>query len=152
MEFRPLIDNLIAAMIYCPVTAQKVIHVMLAQHKGMLVAVADENVNETNGNIYNSERSNALTITMSDRLTTNTSNHNVKHKCYATVCRLLQAKRIMHHFIFCARGRNMCSGCSSEIARQKQLEREMHAIAVDNDILAPLLQYRTKLNTPRSCI
>ena len=89
---------------------------------------------------------------MSDRLTTNTSNHNVKHKCYATVCHLLQAKRIMHHFIFWARGRNMCSGCSSEIARQKQLEREMHAIAVDNDILAPLLQYRRKLNTPRSCI
>jgi hypothetical protein len=63
-------------------------------------------------------------------------------------CHLLQAKGIIHHFVFCAKGRNTCSGCSQELARHQktlQLEKELQANAVDNDILAPLLQYRTKL-------
>jgi hypothetical protein len=50
--------------------------------------------------------------------------------------------------VFCAKGRNTCSGCSQELARHQktlQLEKELQANAVDNDILAPLLQYRTKL-------
>jgi hypothetical protein len=55
-----------------------------------------------------------------------------------------KAKGIIRHFMICTKGRNTCSGCSQELARHRktiQLEKELQAIAVDNDKLAPLLQY-----------
>ncbi len=76
------------------------------------------------------------------------TNDESNHRCYASVCRLLQAKGIIRHSMICTKGRITCSGCNRELIRHRkaiQLEKEIQAIAVDNDKLAPLLQYRTKL-------
>jgi hypothetical protein len=42
----------------------------------------------------------------------------------------------------------MCSGCSSELTRhRKMMQLESEVLAVDNEYLAPILQYRTQLIT-----
>ncbi len=42
-EFKSLINSLIAAVVYKPITIQKVIQILLVQHKDMLAATVDEN-------------------------------------------------------------------------------------------------------------
>jgi hypothetical protein len=121
---------------------------MLAQHKNILASVTDGNESQTNESISNSEMSSLQASNTSDGITSNISNGENNHRCYASVCRLLQAKGIIRHFMICTKGRNTCSGCSRELARHQkttQLEKELQDIAADNDKLAPLLEYRTKL-------
>jgi hypothetical protein len=121
---------------------------MLAQQKDILANVTDENESQTNESISYSEMSTLQASDTSEEIFTNTPNGESNRRCYASVCRLLQAKGIIRHFMTCIKGRNTCSGCSRELARHRktiQLEKELQAIAVDNDKLAPLLQYRTKL-------
>jgi len=72
---------------------------------------------------------------------------NLKNTCYANICRLLRARGIIRHQITCRNGHNFCSGCESELANHRKvllLENEMLALSVNNDILAPLLEYRSK--------
>jgi len=121
---------------------------MLAQQKDILENVTDKNESQTNDSNSNSEMSTLQASDTSEEIFTNIPNGESNRICYASVCRLLQAKGIIRHFMICTKGRNTCSGCSQELARHRkiiQLEKELQAIAVDNDKLAPLLQYRTKL-------
>ena len=121
---------------------------MLAKQKDILANVTDENDSQTNDSISNSEMNTLQVSDTSEEIFTNIPNGESNHRCYASVCRLLQAKGILRHFMICIKGRNTCSGSSRELARHQktiQLEKELQAIAVDNDKLAPLLQYRTKL-------
>jgi len=120
---------------------------MLAQQKDILASVTDENESQTNESISSSEMSTLQASGTSEEIITNISNGENNHRCYASDCRLLQAKGIIRHFMICTKGRNTCSGCSRELAKHRkkiQLEKELQAITVDNDKLAPLLQYRTK--------
>ncbi len=71
-----------------------------------------------------------------------------KRKCYATKCQLLQAKGIIKGPMICALGCSICSGCNNEVSKQckvLQLKNEMLTLSVNNNILAPLLEYRTKI-------
>ena len=54
----------------------------------------------------------------------------------------MQAKGIVLRHQYCIAGRNMCSGCSNESAKQRkvlQLEKEVLELSVENTTLAPLL-------------
>ncbi len=103
VSFKTLIDNLVAAAAYHPITIQKGIHIMLAQHKNILVNITDENESETNESISSSEMSSLQASEASEGITTNISNVEDKHRCYASVCHLLQAQGIIRHFMFCAK-------------------------------------------------
>ncbi len=68
-------------------------------------------------------------------------------KCHALKCHVLQSKGIMQCPLTCARGCNCCSGCSNESAKQRRvvkLENEMLTLSVENNIFAPLLEFRAK--------
>jgi hypothetical protein len=51
--------------------------------------------------------------------------------------------------MICNIGRYICSGCNNEATNKQrkilQLENEMLSLSVDNNILAPLLEYKTKI-------
>jgi len=72
---------------------------------------------------------------------------NLKITCYANICRLLRARGIIRHQMTCRNGHNFCSGCEIELAKHRKvflLEYDMLALSLNNDTLAPLLEYRSK--------
>jgi len=147
-EFKSLVDNLIAAFFYRPIAIQKVIHILLAKHKSMLTNTAindnEENLRSDNDNPGLSTMNTSATELTPGNLS---STINLKNTCYANICRLLRARGIIRHQITCRNGHNFCSGCESELANHRKvllLENEMLALSVNNDILAPLLEYRSK--------
>jgi len=85
---------------------------MLAKQKDILANVTDENDSQTNDSISNSEMNTLQVSDTSEEIFTNIPNGESNHRCYASVCRLLQAKGILRHFMICTKGRNTCSGCS----------------------------------------
>jgi hypothetical protein len=157
-----LFDNLIAAIIYRPITTQKIINMLLAQQKKTL----NEKLKENEDNIENyegaSEESTVdnLSIHRKTPVSPNQTLPN-KRKCYASKCQLLKATGIIPDTMFCTTGRNMCSGCTIEMHKQAktaQLEREICLLSVDNHILQPVLSFRseytskTKFRRALSCL
>ena len=149
-EFQALMDKLIDAFVHRPITIQKVIHILIAQHKEGIDKLAKRREALANpasdNNMIPTARSNSLKAP-SEKTKTSAKTSVVKRQCYATKCRLLQAKGIVLRPMFCVTGRNMCSGCSNESSRQRkvlQLEKELLQLSVDNAILAPLLEYKYK--------
>jgi hypothetical protein len=146
-EFRKLMDDLIAAFLYQPITIQKVIHILIVWHKEVLVEMQGDN----NASIE-LESSNSMIIESYKDPYSETSSTAVctvvpKKRCYAKKCHLLQAKGIIQWPMLCVTGRNVCSGCISEstkLRRLDQLENEIMILMVENSSLAPLLQFRTE--------
>jgi hypothetical protein len=66
---------------------------MLPQHKNILANVTDENESQTNGSISNSKMSSLQASDISEGMTTNISNIEDKHKCYASVLSSSSSKR-----------------------------------------------------------
>mmetsp|Transcript_18768 Transcript_18768/g.26603 ORF Transcript_18768/g.26603 Transcript_18768/m.26603 type:complete len:667 (+) Transcript_18768:896-2896(+) len=150
-EFTSLFDELIDAFIYRPATIQRAIHFLIAKHTNGIEklakrreAKAQSEMNEIpSGPPENTTNSNEQEETpiMSQSLRS-----QVKRPCHATKCRLLHAKGIVLRQQFCSAGRNICSGCSNEAAKQRktaQLEKEIMELSVENSILAPLLNIRS---------
>jgi hypothetical protein len=144
-EFQSLIDNLLAVFIYCPITIQKTVHILLAHQKTLLSEVDAETEENQSGN----KTTDHDPLTILPLTNNNTGLHTMspKCKCFANKCRLLRAKGVIQHQMLCSDGRNMCSGCYNESAkhcRVLQLEQEILTISVNNDTLAQLLEFRIK--------
>jgi hypothetical protein len=104
VTFKTLIDNLVTAIVYRPITIQKVIHIMLAQQKDILANITDENESQTNDSISNTELGTLQASDTSEEIFTNIPNGESNCRCYASVCRLLQAKGIICHSMICTNG------------------------------------------------
>jgi len=143
-NFRTLMDNLITAVIYRPITIQKVIQIMLAQHKQILATAEQATANCVEDNTTASAINSFNITSVNDETPTRNDKQATKQKCFASKCRLLQARGFIKHAMYCKEGRNMCSGCTIEIARHRktlQLEKELLMLTVDNQVLSPLLTY-----------
>jgi hypothetical protein len=176
-DFKELMDNLISTIIYRTITMQKVVHLVVAKEKEDLNVMFDDTTNNTSDtdpptnepihrnmgeaaiiqpnlqpheSLHPANKPNEHAEERTMILRTNTMSQQTKTKkrrCYATKCRLLQARGIIRRTMRCTTNRNMYSGCIIEQAKQrrvKQLEVEMLALSCENHILTPLLEYRTK--------
>jgi hypothetical protein len=146
--------DLIAAFVYCPIIIRKVIHILLAQWKSSLELWDNESIERLNNNndtglaTLNDSSLNSQDTSYSRIINASSPpSPRTAHKCHALKCRLLQAKGIIQCPMACARGQNCCSGCSNESAKQRRvikLENEILTLSVENNILAPILEFRTK--------
>jgi hypothetical protein len=145
--FRSLIDALNTAIIYRPITMQKVIQIMLTQHRSTSESIEKDAYNvhtETHSGAESTINSGLSSI---ETTTDHTPNHSRKQKCYASKCRILKARGIIKYTMTCSKNRNMCTGCLLEMAKQRkvnQLEQELLMLMVNNEVLAPILQFRWK--------
>jgi hypothetical protein len=147
-QFRTLIDALTTAIIYRPITMQKVIQIMLTQHKSTL-----ESIEKDANNVHTETHSEAdfnINCGLSSIVTTtdHTPNYSRMRKCYTSKCQILKARGIMKYTMTCSKNRNMCTGCLLEMAKQRkvnQLEQELLMVMVNNEVLAPILQFRWKI-------
>jgi len=153
-----LVDDIINAFVYRPITMQKVIHILIGPFKKQLeLESSSTDAEELNDNEEDME-SRTSTLPNTNPVITRHASSNPgpnsehssivkKRQCHATKCRILTAKGILRRPIPSAKGRNMCSGCIAEASKQrenKKLEIEMIKSSASNDILSPLLQYRLK--------
>jgi len=148
--FTNLMNKLITAVIYRPITMQKAIQNMLARERQDLELECSQRLNSTStqpsfentimiipprGNLIVGQPTHAISTTS-----------QICKTCYATRCRLLPAKGNHTRNMYCAPRKNMCSGCISESIRQKktaQLERDILVDISPNSKLAPLLLHKT---------
>jgi hypothetical protein len=151
-EFQALVDKLIYAIVYCPVTIQKTIHILIAKHRLTLDELDQDHVIATpahdNTNNLISEDTPPLTAAKTETETCPSIEESKRNVCHAIKCRILYAKGIIRRpMMLCSTGRNICSGCTIEAAKQKkakQLEREVLLLNGKKSELAPLLDHRTK--------
>lgn len=140
-EFKILIDILITAFIYRPITLQKIIKMLIASMKQKLTAAEkrlddDQNTNATDTNADN--LSTHRPIIQSPPSTV----QPLLRVCHAYKCRILKAKGILRRNMFCTNNKNMCSGCINESSRHSKTLRLEEALLSDNSsnsTLAPLL-------------
>jgi hypothetical protein len=150
-EFQALVDKLIYAIVYCPVTIQKTIHILIAKHRLTLDELDQDHVIATpahdNTNNLISEDTPPLTAAKTETETCPSIEESKRNVCHAIKCRILYAKGIIRRpMMLCSTGRNICSGCTIEAAKQKkakQLEREVLLLNGKKSELAPLLDHRT---------
>ena len=109
-EFQALMDELIDAFVHRPITIQKVIHILIAQHKEGIDKLAKRREALANpasdNNMIPTARSNSLKAP-SEKTKPTAKTSIVKRQCYAAKCRLLQAKGIVLRPMFCVTGRHM---------------------------------------------
>ena len=149
-EFQSLFDELIDTFVYRPITIQKVIHLLIANHKQGIEKLAKRRETRAplaaNNHTSHPPTSPINTVEPATNPTPSQSLKSpIKRPCHATKCRLLQAKGIVLRQQLCTTGRNMCSGCSNEATKQRkvtQLEKEILELSVENTVLAPLMDLR----------
>ena len=105
-EFMNLIDKLITAFIYRPITIQKVIQIMLTKRKAELEYEEHDNNVSTEDNENTGQESSASdrTLTILYTKTPEDNAPRLSRPCYANKCRLLQAKGILRLPVFCVKG------------------------------------------------
>jgi hypothetical protein len=154
-DFYKLVDDHIAAFVYRPITIQKIVHILLAQWKSSLEMWDDKSTERLDNNNTDQVTMNDSSLELQEESNLNTfdtSSHQLLlprnlRKCHAVKCGLLQTKGIITCPMICAKGKSYCSGCGSEFAKQrkvKKLENEILNLSVENNTLAPLLEFRTK--------
>lgn len=130
--FTNLMNKLITAVIYRPITMQKAIQNMLARERQDLELECSQRLNSTS--TQPSSENTIMIIPPRGNLIVRQPTHAISttsqicKTCYATRCRLLPAKGNHTRNMYCAPRKNMCSGCISESIRQKkaaQLERDI---------------------------
>jgi len=144
-EFIDLIDKLITAFLYRPITMQKTIQLMIAEKKKSLCMPEDMiGSSEKTENIeHNSMRSSNTTNAHSSN-TNKIYSPRPQLICNANKCRIMKAKGILRRPMFCVQGKNMCSGCINENLRHRKvvkIEQEIMYDVSPNAILAPILQH-----------
>ncbi len=103
-DFISLIDNLVTAFIYRPITLQKIIRMMIAKKKAELYQKEQE-ANETNNNTetIRLKESQSTELSSTSRRTEYSITQPQQRKiCYASKCRLLKAKGIIRRPMFCS--------------------------------------------------
>jgi len=149
--------------VYRPITIQKAIHILTTHYKDKLTQAQQYNDISINSRVTsNSEDDEDPNPTGNEQPTQDlvSSNDTIyarsppvktsqyrQRKCYAFKCRMLVAKGIIRQPLACVKGRNMCVGCNFESAKQRKarkLEEEVLALTVNNEILSPILECRTK--------
>jgi hypothetical protein len=111
-KFQTLVDKLLTAFIYRPITMQKTIQIMLSHKKNELLnLVKNASLSSENADQDQHHDSQNLQSTQS-----HVSNRQIR---YASKCRLLHAQGILSKAMYCTNKKNMCSGCYSESLRQK---------------------------------
>ena len=148
-KFQKLVDKLISAVVYRPITIQKAIHILIARQKNILDEMDQNQNRDTSIDQINTSIVSMRNHTSQNGVTSNSpeNTESKKHACHSIKCRILYAKGIIRRPMLCLKGRNMCSGCTIESSKQRktnQLENEMLAVKTDNNTLASLLEYRTK--------
>jgi len=149
-EFQALMNQLIIAFIYRPITIQKVIHILIAAYKQHLEQSDQRRTMEESPDNATCTTETMLAPSCSIKTASAKSAGLLStppRKCYAVKCRLLLARGIIRELMSCTPSRNICSGCCNEAARQKQtlsIEKEIVHLSVDNPILVPLLEFRMK--------
>jgi len=136
--FDTLIDKLVTAFIYRPITIQKVINILLAKFKASLLACEKA---------HNATAPTVTTILTTDNELSAPTPPQALRRCYATNCRVLQATGIIRSTMICAMNRSMCSGCTNEQQKHSKvarIETELLTTYPTNHLLAPLLVYRTQ--------
>jgi hypothetical protein len=54
-----------------------------------------------------------------------------KNVCYGDKCRILQAVGITRRLMFCAPGKQLCSGCNNELMRHRKVKQMENALMMD---------------------
>lgn len=149
-EYKHLMEDLISAFVYRPITIQKVIHILISRKQGDLAQFDEEEEHDQHSTTPNEENeqnaNNANDTKTADALKNQSSDPKGK-KCFGSKCRILLAKGILRRVNLCTRNRNICTGCTMEASKQrkvKQLEHEFLLLSMDNQALAPLLKHRSK--------
>ena len=138
-SFDVLIEKLICAFLYRPITVQKIINTLLTKYKDNLQKFD----NDTTSGIA---EDNGSQPTFPATPSSEKSQH-IPRKCHAIKCRILLAKGILRKPVFCTANRNMCSGCTNENLKHAcvaRIEKELLMATVDNITLAPLLAHRVQ--------
>jgi hypothetical protein len=126
-----LVDDIINAFVYQPITMQKVIHILIGHLKKQLeLESSSTDAEELNDNEEDMEsrtstlpNSNpAITWHASSNLGPNSEHSSMvkKRPYHATKCQILTAKGILRRPIPFAKGHNMCSGCIAEASKQRK--------------------------------
>ena len=154
-EFNNLIEDLISAFVYRPLTMQKVVHILIARQKEIL-AQYEEDDEQASSRLNDDSACNEQSMentqqTEAQNAPSNSSqtqhHEQAPKRCYGIKCGILHAKGILHRTLRCATKQNTCSGCILEMSKQrkvKQLEQELLSLSIDNQTLAPLLQCRSE--------
>lgn len=137
-EFR-LFEDLITSFVYRPILMQKIIHILLAQHRECLSAAGcDQEDNNDSTSILNDPTS--QNIQGDTNVDTPETTMPLRRKCFASKCRLLWAKGVLQQYMVCTNGQSMCVGCYNELAKQRKvhiLEQQVLTLSVDNENLSP---------------
>ena len=146
-EFAQLRDKFVTAFVYRPITMQKVIQLMIAKEKQELEREEIDNHEATSNTENNTSAitSNTKTPHVHESqaswqsaciLPPSNASHR-RYECHGSKCRLLKAKGMLPRLMFCAKGKNLCSGCINELLRQKkvtQIEQDIIRDLSPNDI------------------
>jgi len=154
-EFVTLIEKLITAFIYRPVTLQKIIQILISSKKSEIQNEQQNEQDDANFEFTNNEENDSMSIQDSNtsakpsEKTSTPKNASVaptQRPCYANKCRLLRAKGILRRPTFCANNKSMCSGCMNENLRHRkviQIEKDILNDYSSNEALAPIISYLT---------
>ncbi len=146
-EFFQLRDKFVTAFVYRPITMQKVIQLMIAKEKQELEREEIDNHEATSNTENNTSATTSNTKTPHVHesqaswqsaciLPPSNASHR-RYECHGSKCRLLKAKGMLPRLMFCAKGKNLCSGCINELLRQKkvtQIEQDIIRDLSPNDI------------------
>jgi len=123
-DFLKIIDKLFTAFIYRLITIQKVIQILVTNEKNKL----DSGEQRYPTPMQDEEQTIASRVSQGQIScavdTQDTSKNNTPpplRTCYANKCRLLKARGILRHPMFCINNKNMCSGCLNENMQQKHM-------------------------------
>ena len=138
--FLRLVDNLVTAFVYRPLTVQHTIHLLLADVKSLYTQMEQRRLNHPGIRTYTTNP----TSHIENPELTQTQESTPSRICYAAKCRLLSAKGILRHPMVCSNNRTTCSGCLHENLRHRKVERLENELLEDmsaNTLLAPILNY-----------
>ena len=144
--FRALQSRVVNSLIYRAVTIQKIIHVLLVAFQNHLHDL-DKRREENRGTSGSATTQPAPSNTPPGSSMSRSPSMPSTRICYASKCRILQAKGILRGPMFCAKNRNTCSGCAIEAAKQAQVaqaERDLLQLTINNEPLIPLLDHRVQ--------
>jgi hypothetical protein len=140
-----LIDKLITAFLYRPITTQKTIQLKITEKKKSLCVPEDIiGSSEKTENIEHNLMRSSNTTNAHSSNTTKIYSPRPQWICNANKCRIMKAKGILWRPMFCVQGKSMRSGCINENLRHREvikIEREIMYDISPNAILAPILQY-----------
>jgi len=151
-EFLSLINNLVTAFLYRPITIQKVIQMLISRKKTLLNSEEQEK-RPSMPNNETCEHPDSIHMEQNSSVNNETMPNTPqvrREMCGADKCRLLKAKGIIRRPMYCSNRRCMCSGCISKSLRHRKVDQKEQAVRFDSSPNQTLAQIDEYIYTPIS--